>query len=103
MTKSNHPLEVNFSKNLFWDVHFDELDFEKNKRFIIQRTIEFGRLSDWKLIKKLYGLETIGQEMKAVRSLDDISMAFVSMTCGIRKEDFRCYTLKPSLPRHWNF
>jgi hypothetical protein len=93
----------NFSPNLFWDIDVSTLDLTQNKRFIIQRVLELGTLSDWKIIKNLYGTHTIGSEMQKVRSLDSISLSFTSMISGIKKENFRCYTLKQSTPQHWNF
>ena len=102
MIKNNEILS-SFSSNLFWDVFRDDLDLHKNMRFIIQRVIEYGTLSDWKLIKNYYGLTNIGEEMQKVRTLDDISLSFISAITGIKKENFRCYTTKQSIPQHWNF
>lgn len=92
-----------FSANLFWDVDPTQLDLNNHKRFIIQRVIEFGTLNDWKFIKSYYGIAVIGREMTQIRSLDDITLSFISLVTGIRKEDFRCYITKQSLPPHWNF
>lgn len=91
------------SHNLFWDVDIHELDVLNNKRFIIQRVVEYGQLKDWQKVVKWYGLETIGQEMIQVRSLDKVSLAFLSAITGIQKEKFRCYTEKQLLPQHWDF
>ena len=103
MLKNTDILKIHFSNNLFWDVDVNLLDIDKNKRFIIQRAIEYGTINDWKIIKKYYGLSTIGREMQKVRHLDNISLSFISMATGIKKEDFRCYSTKQSLPRHWDF
>lgn len=103
MPSNSHILNQSFSPNLFWDIDASTLDLTQNKRFIIQRVLELGTLSDWKIIKELYGTHTIGREMQKVRSLDPISLSFTSLISGIKKEDFRCYTLKQSTPQHWNF
>lgn len=103
MQKRTDILKLQFSTNLFWDVAVKELDVEKNKRFIIQRAIEYGTLNDWKIIKKQYGIATIAEEMQKVRQLDNISLSFISMVTGIKKENFRCYSTKQSLPQHWSF
>lgn len=94
---------MHFSTNLFWDVAANELDVDKHKRFIIQRVIEFGTLEDWQQIKACYGIETIGAEMKEVRNLNDVSLSFICLACNLKKEDFRCYTSKPSISQHWTF
>jgi len=92
-----------FSINLFWDTSPDKLDLERNKRFIIQRVLEYGKPSDWQLIKNYYGIKVIGDEMTQVRNLDAVTLSFVSKLTGISKNKFRCYTLKQSLPQHWDF
>ena len=101
---NNNPISYqNFSTNLFWDIDASTLDLSKNKRFIIQRVLELGTLNDWSILKELYGTYTIGREMQKARSLDPVSLSFISMISGIKKEKFRCYTSKPSTPQHWNF
>lgn len=92
-----------FSNNLFWDTNTEKLDMERNKRFIIQRVLEYGKLKDWYYIKNHYGIDVIGQEMVKVRNLDAVTLSFISKLTGINKKEFRCYTLKQSLPQHWDF
>jgi hypothetical protein len=92
-----------FSTNLFWDVEVAKLDMERDKRFIIQRVLEYGTLSDWKIITNEYGINTIITEMQQVRALDNASLSFICTIANIKKETFRCYTLKQLHPQHWNF
>lgn len=92
-----------FSPNLFWDVDASTIDMDKNKRFIIQRVLEYGIRSDWELIKNYYGVDTIVREMQKVRNLDRISLSFISAIAGIPLTKFRCYILKQSKTQHWNF
>jgi hypothetical protein len=100
---SGNAVKFSFSPNLFWDVDITALDFDKNKRYIIQRVLEYGTLSDWMIIKNFYGIDTISKEMQKVRTLDNISLSFICTIANLKKEDFRCYTLKQSQPQHWNF
>lgn len=92
-----------FSQNLFWDVDTAMLEMNKNKRFIIQRVLEYGVRSDWEIIKNYYGTDVIVREMQQVRTLDNVSLAFISTITDTKKENFRCYILKQSNPQHWNF
>jgi len=39
---------------LLWDVDINDLDVDKNARYIIQRVLEYGELEDWKLIKQYF-------------------------------------------------
>ena len=92
-----------FSPNLFWDVELTKLSLDMNKRFIIQRVLEYGTLTDWKLIKAYYGLPIISEEMQKTRTLDKTALSFICTIANVSKENFRCYTSKPSNPQHWNF
>ncbi len=47
---------TDFSSSLFWDVDKTQLNFEKHRRFIIERTLTHGILADWFLIKSYYGI-----------------------------------------------
>ena len=44
-----------FSEHLFWDIRTGEVDMEKNAPYVVQRVLEYGRLSDWKLLLSYYG------------------------------------------------
>lgn len=69
-----------YFKPLFWDVDFNAIDPEKNKRLILTKTINYGNLKHWKWIKNYYGkdlknsLESIPKSefRKPVRKLAQI-------------------------------
>ena len=100
---SNAEIITSFSKNLFWDVDPGTIDLESNSRYIIQRVLEYGRYNDWKLILSYYGLQTISDTATSLRSLDPKAVSFISAITNIPKEQFRCYILRQSSQRHWNF
>jgi len=81
-----------FSKALFWDVEVDFLDMETHARFIIGRVVSRGNMTDWNLLKKLYGKKKIQQETLQIRSLDQKSVSFLSAYFAKEKTDFRCCT-----------
>lgn len=39
-----------FSPHLFWDVDVNKIDPSKNKRWFINRILEYGLINDWKLL-----------------------------------------------------
>jgi hypothetical protein len=92
-----------FSASLFWDVDKTQLDFEKNKRFVIERTLTHGTLSDWLLLKAHYGKPTIKAESMQVRYLDKRTLAFCAAYFNEPINNFRCYILKQSIPSHWDY
>ena len=91
------------SPHLFWDVDRSKLDTEKNKRLIIHRALEYGLMNDWNWIKEVYGLETIKEVVVQLRNLDDVTLAFLCNILKLKKEDFRCYTHRQSMPHYWNY
>jgi len=90
-----------FSKHLFWDIDRTKLDFEKNKRTIIQKVLDYGLINDWKIIYNYYGIDKIANTMLDIRDLDEKSASFISFLSNIPKEKFLCYTTKQSNLEHW--
>jgi hypothetical protein len=93
----------NLSTHLFWDVDVAQLTFEKSKEQIIYKVLEFGLMEDWKILQEVYGLDTIREVSLELRSLDEVTLAFLSNLFKIDKTNFRCYKLKQSNPNCWNY
>lgn len=91
------------SQHLFWDTDPESLDTEKNKRTIIHMVLQYGLINDWIMIYKYYGISEIVSETKKIRDLDDKTLSFISALSKTPKEEFLCYTIKLSTPKHWNF
>jgi hypothetical protein len=99
----NQEIKISdFSQHLFWDMDLSDFDFEKHKAFFIQRVLEYGKMSDWKLIKTLYGMEEIKAASLNARSLDAVTLSFVSTIFNIDKTEFRCYKHRQLFPNLWN-
>lgn len=99
---SNIPIS-DFSPHLFWDVNPESLDMEKHKKYIIGRTLDYGLIKDWRLIKAHYGIETIAQVAMKIKDLSPKSRALISNLSGVPKEKFKCFITRQSAPQHWNF
>jgi len=97
----NRNLLSKLSPHLFWDVDRSTVDAVKNKSFIIQRVLEYGFMSDWKVIYALYGISEIANTAVNIKDLDQKSLAFISMLSKIPEEKFLSYTSKQSAPPHW--
>lgn len=103
ITSGNKNVVSKLSPHLFWDVDRDNIDFKKNKKFIIQRVLEYGLLSDWQIIYSYYGMEEIAQTAITIKDLDKKSLAFIALLSDVPKENFLCYISMQSTPQHWNF
>lgn len=105
---ANHQIEIKsgsialtLSQHLFWDIDRASLDFTVHKKFVVQRVLEYGLLSDWLTITRYYGKDEIGKIGLTLRRLDRRALAFLSAYTGIPKDEFLCYTTKPLTHPHW--
>lgn len=93
---------ADFSHHLFWDVDLNGFDLEKHKSQLIQKVLEYGFMKDWELLKKLYGLETIKEVSLQLRSLDAVTLSYLSAIFNIDKTAFRCFRHRQLYPNLWN-
>jgi len=101
MQKTKQSIE--FSPNLLWDIDETTLDARKNARFIIERVLSRGRLSDWFALVRLYGLERVKKEAMQIRYLDQVTLSFCSAMFGVPKSRFRCYKQPQSIQQLWQY
>lgn len=94
---------ADFSSYLFWDVDRETLDFNKYKAYVIERVLSHGMLTDWELLKELYGKDVIHETVINLRHLDKYSLHFCAAYFNEPLENFRCYTLMQSIPVHWDY
>ncbi len=87
----------------FWDMDFEALDFDRDRRIIIERVFNNGDIEDVKYIMKHYGEEVIREEIRKAGFLDKKTLNFVSLIFDIPKEEFSCYSKMQSAPECWNF
>ena len=92
-----------FSKNLFWDIDETELDIQQNRRFIIERVLTRGRMSDWWSLIQLYSFDVIKIEVVQIRYLDNITLNFCSTFFHLPKTAFRCYNQPQSIQQLWQY
>ena len=98
-----NPIKISdFSQHLFWDVDLSGFDFEKHKVHLIHKVLEYGMLKDWNLLKEKYGLETIKEVSLTLRTLDAVTLSYLSAIFNIDKTEFRCYKHKQLYPTYWN-
>lgn len=79
-------------RELFWDTNMSNIDWKKNARDVIARTMMRGNIQDWIAIRDYYGLEKIKEEVLKVRYFDEKTLFFLSTFFNIPKEKFRCYS-----------
>jgi hypothetical protein len=97
-----YPIEA-LSKRMFWDTPIENIHGVEHCHFIIERVMRYGRIADWELIRQWYGPDVLREVVVELRDLEDISIAFLCLVLGLKREDFRCYTRKQSQPSFWDY
>jgi len=96
-----------FTKQLnpvyFWDVNFLTLDEKKSKRFIIERILNFGCLSEIKLLIAHYGKDEIISTICNLNYLDPKTLNFFSLFFRIPKKKIKCYRRKQLTQLYWSY
>ena len=90
-----------FSENLFWDADPADLDFDRNRRYVVQRVLERGTVSDLGKIFRLYGIPGVVEIAKTLRALEPRALSFVACIANEPKENFRCYTQRQLSQAPW--
>lgn len=90
------------SVHLFWDVNKDDFDFDKHKNFLIVRVLQYGNIKDWKIVKNHYSSDEIIEASIKAKSLDAVTLSYVSTIYNIDITKFKCYKNKQLHPNLWN-
>lgn len=104
MFKANNRMLIQeLSPHLFWDVDRSKIDIERNKKWLINRILEYGLINDWIYILKYYGIDEISQIAINLRDLDKKTISLISTLSDVPKEKFLCYNTEQSNQKLWNF
>jgi hypothetical protein len=87
-----------FNKRIFWDVVFENIDYDKKANFVIERVFERGDVEDIRNCRRYYGDEKVTQALLNAKFLPEMSMYLASAVISKPLKDFRCYALRQSNP-----
>jgi hypothetical protein len=93
----NKPKPV-FHKRIFWDVNFEQLDYDAKANFIIERVFERGDVEDIRQCRRYYGDEKVTTVLLNARFLPERRLYLASAVIGRALNEFRCYTLRQLNP-----
>jgi hypothetical protein len=91
------------SQIAFWDVHFPDIDFEKNSLQVMEKIFNYGPWKDQVAIMKFYGLKRIRKEIVNAGYLRQPVLSFLCTILHLQKIDFKCYNKMQSHPLPWNY
>jgi hypothetical protein len=87
-----------FEKRIFWDVNFEQIDYDAKANFVIERVFERGDVEDIRQCRRYYGDEKVTDALLKAKYLPLHTTYFVSAIFDIPIENFRCYTLRQLNP-----
>jgi hypothetical protein len=95
-------MNPDISRTAFWDVNFDELDYDKNASFIMEKVFNYGLWNDQLAIMKYYGKERIRTEVVKGAYFKKKVLNFLCVIFDLQPADFTCYTRRQSHRQHWD-
>ncbi|MBX2951816.1 MAG: hypothetical protein KF870_04890 [Leadbetterella sp.] len=87
-----------FDKRIFWDVDFENLDYDAKARFVIERVFERGDVPDIRNCRRYYGDEKITEVLLNAKFLSLHTLYLAAGVIDHPIEDFRCYKLRQLNP-----
>ncbi len=87
-----------FEKRIFWDVDFDNIDYQKSDQFVIQRVFERGDVNDIRECRRFYGIEKISEVLLNARFLPEKKMYLAAALLNKDIKEFECYKHRQSTP-----
>ena len=87
-----------FHKRIFWDVVFENIDYDAKANFVIERVFERGDVDDIRNCRRYYGDEKVAKVLLSAKYLPLTSLYLASAVIDKPITDFRCYTLRQLNP-----
>jgi hypothetical protein len=92
----------NLDRRLFWDVRYDDIDWQEYALSVIGRVLERGDKSEYEELVRFYGRERIIHALtKEYCHLQNFIMDDVAKYFGLKKEDFTVYKRNQNKVKVW--
>lgn len=100
MIESTKPV---FNKRIFWDVNFENIDYDAKANFVIERVFERGDVPDIRNCRRYYGDEKIIATLLNAKWLSKPTLHLAAAIFDTKLTNFRCYITAQSNPEHWMY
>jgi nicotinamide mononucleotide adenylyltransferase len=87
-----------FNKRIFWDVVFENIDYDAKANFVIERVFERGDVEDIRNCRRYYGDEKVTEALLNAKFLPLHTTYLASAVINKPLKDFRCYNLRQLNP-----
>lgn len=89
------------SKQAFWDVDMDKIDYDKNARYVIEKVLDRGSFDDFINLRRFYGDNKIKKEIVNASWIGEKEIYFCCAIFNLEPTDFKCYIKKQLNPKLW--
>jgi hypothetical protein len=94
--------KMKLDKKIFWDIDFNQLDYDKYAEWIIVRVFERGDVDDIRQVRRHYGDELVKTALLNTKSFRKARLHLAAAVIDEPIEKFRCYIEQQSNPeRFW--
>ena len=87
-----------FEKRIFWDVDFENIDYDAKSNFVIERVFDRGDVQDIRNCRRYYGDEKVTEALLNAKFLRLTRTYLASAVINRPLTDFKCYILRQSNP-----
>lgn len=87
-----------FNKRIFWDVNFEQLDYDAKANFVIERVFERGDVDDIRQCRRYYGDKQVTMVLLNTKFLPEHRIYLASAVINKPLKEFRCYILRQLNP-----
>lgn len=94
---SSKPKPI-FNKNIFWDVEFEKLDYNKYANWTIERVFERGDVEDIRQCRRYYGDDKVKEALLAAKYISQNRIYLASAVINEPIEKFKCYITRQLNP-----
>lgn len=101
--ENSSPSKPAVSRTAFWDVDFEQIDFEEKDLFVMEKVANYGTWADFICIIRFYGKERFKQRIVNAAYLKKDVINFICVVFDLDINDFKCYTRRQSPDQPWNF
>jgi len=96
MTDKPKPI---FNKRIFWDVVFENINYDSRANFVIERVFEWGDVEDIRNCRRYYGDDKIREALLNAKFLPEQTMYLASAVINKPLKEFKCYILRQLNPK----
>jgi hypothetical protein len=96
--QQNKPV---LSKRIFWDVNFENLDYDAKANFVIERVFERGDVEDIRMCRRFYGDEKIEAVLTTAKWIRPQTIYLATALFNNKPTDYRCYREAQLNPTLW--